>query len=165
MTLKIDSPQGKVTSVKYHREGSGDDPGNVAMDIKVKCTCFGDVTLTPLLGGKPATSFWRGQDKELAFPHLGECDIKTKMEGCKASIQGIELTACNLGVFSFKPLPGGAMDLSFNISAKDVSAKQQNQLKGLLGTDVLILVEGGDIVTAALAGSEQIENEEQMTLQ
>lgn len=158
--LTINSPQGQVTNVKYHREGSGDDPNNVAMDIKIKCECFGAEALTPLLGNKSAKVFWTGKDNDLAFPHLGESVIRTKVEGCKAQIQGISLTNCNLGVFKFKPKMGGAIELSFNVSAKDVSPKQQDQLKGLLKTDVQILVEGGDIITLSASSKPDDDDDD-----
>lgn len=156
--LTIQSPIGEVVSIKYHREGSGSDPNNVAMDIKVKCECMGPEVLNPLLGGgdeSDASVFWVGEKKALAFPHLnGLNDIGTKIEGCKAVIEKIELTHCNLGVFKFKPKMGGVIALSFNISAKQVTPKQQDQIRGLLKTDVKLLVEGGDIITTASASKD-----------
>jgi hypothetical protein len=160
MALKFKSSSCKVTNLKYHKNGKGEN-APVPLDIKLSLMCAGSV-LNTLLGGK-ASSIWKeGRNKDLALPYLGGCSCGSVFTYCQVNIGGAELKDGTMSKISFTPLPGGQVDLSFNISVEEVSAAGVNKLRQLLQTTCEMVLSGGDLVV--LSEDEEGDDDQQEDL-
>ncbi len=161
MALKFKSGVCKVSNLKYHRNGKGEN-SPVPLDVKLEVMVTGKV-LDSMLGGK-AGAIWSGdRSKDLALPYLGACQCTSKFNYCQVNVGGAELKDATMSKIAFTPLPGGQVDMTFNLSVDEVSAAAINKLRQLLQQSCEVSVTGGDLVVLAEGGEEE-EGEEQQEL-
>lgn len=160
--LDIDAPQGEVTSLKFRKEGRGEN-GIVPLDVSIKMQCPGRGALTFLLGSE-AASFWRGnQDADLMYPYLAQCECTSKVEYAELSVGGVALKNSTLTKFKFKVLGGGMIELGFNCAVHEISEHSVALLRDLLQKPSRIKVDGGDLVDKANnSDDEEDDDQEEM---
>jgi len=158
MSVGIKIDDALISEVKYQRAGSNTDSGTHAM-VKVKGVALANPCLPGLLGASDVSDLWSGEDKDLAFPHLGKFNVKTKLEGAGAVVGGVNLNNVNLNGIKCQVLAGGAVDIELRLVCCSASTSDESQLKGMLKTNQEVVIEGGDIVTTAATGQMELDEE------
>ncbi len=147
MSLEVKNVQGKMTTCRFNKEGSGDGAQvPLYMNLKMSAPAVG-ILETILDNPAAGTAFWTNdEDRRLIYPTMGKQETIAKVENVQATIHGTKLKNCRLSKCSFTPMGGGMITFECVLIAPEATAEQEHVLKLLLKNQIRIGLKGGELV-------------------
>lgn len=127
MGINFSSSEAELKHLNIRKEGPEDMPVT-AIDLKINCETAGDC-LPSLLGCDDQPDFWLdNEDRDVRFTGIEQMKSWAVFESHELNFGGLKLPLAKLKNFSFRPIAGGLVDLTFSASITEPSERQVNIL-------------------------------------
>lgn len=131
----------ELRHINLRKEGPEDDK-SPAFDLKLQAMVTAEFIENLMLGdgeenGSVVASFW-SEDGEPKFLSLEKVAIDRQVHNVMGTVEGLELRACKLKGFSFKPRGILMAELTFSVSTNDFPSNAVAVLAELLQEQVSV---------------------------
>lgn len=143
--LKFAAPKATLKAMKISAKGN-DDAIIDAVDFTFECVVDGDITID-LLGTEELPNFWhKNSDKDALFTGLTNMNSWAEFDAEKLNFGPIKFKTAELKSFSFKPIAGEKIELSFRAFIREPTDTQVNGMRhALKSSHKLVVAAEGDL--------------------
>ncbi len=160
--LGFSAEQAKLTSINVRTQGNEESPVE-AVDFKFECVVGGAVA-QPLLGTDEMPNLWHeNKDRDPLYTGLTSIISWAAFSADKLNFSAVRFKAADLKKFSFKPVAGGKLELTFTASITEPTDSQVNNMRHLLkGKAKLVVAAERDLFDDPKSEEEEDDGQEKL---